>query len=714
MSEQSRSIGVISHDLGGYYFGAMINGIHQAARKAGMPLIVIQQALAEQRLPPFGADHVAGWVIIHPGEADRANLAALRASGVPVVIVPVPLEGVECTLVQVDNRGGMRAAVLHLIDHGHRRIAYVDHGPYSWSQQRYLGYCDALDEHGIAHDPALIVRMEYPEIDGAEVHLARGEHAGRYLLEHGLPCTALATSTDTCALAAMRVVQDAGYRIPDDLAVVGFDDIVEAQYASPPLTTVRSQFDAIGRAAGERLLAEIRGDRAVRSEIISVPTTILHRRSCGCTTLDELLASDSAAGDASASWQATLTRQLVQVVRYPLPLDPAIPADQLWPGSSVLVAAIDSALSEHQQSSAAVDSAAIESAWRQAIAQTENLEALHTAMNLLEDTIEQRLAAMPDAAPRRNVMVLLRRMRIELMRARLAHEIAPKQLLGNQVRTNYAVSMALLGSSASDTQSLDWLEHTPATWGCLALWDDQANSDGTTLTIAGEYHRGLKSHVLVGQHMRATSFPPLIQLPTGAEQGQDLTILCPIRTQTHEWGMLALRGWSAQSLTSGTENLTIQATLLGATLDRNTVLSALTEQQATLHAAYNRERMLSQTIRELGCPIIPLLRGVLLVPLIGAIDSQRAQQIISGVLEAIGEQHAQTVFLDVTGVPVVDTQVASSLIQTAQAAMLLGARVVMVGIRPEIAQSIVGLGIDLRHLTMYSTLASAISMLRLS
>ena len=139
----------------------------------------------------------------------------------------------------------------------------------------------------------------------------------------------------------------------------------------------------------------------------------------------------------------------------------------------------------------------------------------------------------------------------------------------------------------------------------------------------------------------------------------------------------------------------------------------MTEQQATLHAAYDRERTLSQTIRELGCPIIPLMSGVLLVPLIGAIDSQRAQQIISAVLEAIAGQRAQTVFLDVTGVPIVDTQVASSLIQTARAAMLLGARVAMVGIRPEIAQSIVGLGIDLSHLKMYSDLASAISMLQL-
>ena len=471
---------------------------------------------------------------------------------------------------------------------------------------------------------------------------------------------------------------------------------------------MRSQFDAIGRAAAAQLLAEIRDGRAMQPLIISVPTTVLHRRSCGCTTLDELLAGDAAARNDPTSWQATLTQQLVQVVRYPLPLDPAVPPTQIWPGAGVLVAVLDAALSGQQP-----ESAGIELAWQQAIAQTENLEALHSALTLLEDTAEQRLASSPTAAPRPAVVALLRRIRLELIRARLAYEIAPKHLLTDQVRTNYAVSMALLGSSIGAAQSLSWLEHTLATWGCLGLWDDNPTSGPATLTIAGVYQRDATPGVAIGQRLGIGGFPPISQLPMRIQQGQDLLILCPIRTQLREWGVLALCGWSDQSLTTGTENLRIQATLLGATLDRNTVLSALTEQQATLHAAYDRERTLSQTIRELGCPIIPLLPGVLLVPLIGAIDSQRAQQIIGGVLEAISEQRAHTVFLDVTGVPIVDTQVASSLIQTARAAMLLGARVVMVGIRPEIAQSIVGLGIDLSHLKMYSDLASAISMLQL-
>lgn len=704
MAAQARSIGVISNDLGGYYFGAMINGIHQATRSAGVPLVVIQQTLGALRLPAFGAEHIAGWIVLHPYEADRANLEALCATSTPVVMAPVPLAGSPpCTLVQVDNRGGMGAAVLHLIDHGHRRIAYIHHGPQSWSKQRYQGYCDALAARDIAYDPDLVIDLDVDDFDDATIHQQRGVHAARHLLERGMPCTALAAATDTCALTTMQIIQAAGYHVPEDLAIVGFDDIAEAQYASPPLTTVRSQFDAIGRAAAERLLVEMRGGQPAQPAIISVPTVLLHRRSCGCTALNELLSDEAASHDDPAGWQAALAQQLVRAVRYPLPLDPAIPATQVWPGAGALVAMLDETLLGRQP-----DLTAVELAWQQAIAQTENLEALHTALTLLEDTAEERLATAPSARPA--VLKLLRRVRLELFRTRLAYEAAPKQLLGEQVRANYAVSMALL-SGGEEARTLGWLAHTPAAWGCLGLWDDQSANRPATLAVAGSYSRSTPATAL-GQQLPVSAFPPIDQLPAHIQQGEDLVILCPIQTQLRDWGVLALSGWSAQSLTTGTGNLRIQATLLGVTLDRNTVLSTLTAQQSTLHAAYDRERMLSQTIRELGCPVIPLLPGVLLVPLIGALDSERAQQIIGNVLGAIGEQHAHTVFLDITGVPVVDTQVASSLIQTAQAATLLGAQVAMVGIRPEIAQSIVGLGIDLRHLRMYSTLANALQQLQ--
>src|SRR5688572_13720172 len=101
MSELPPLIGVITPDLGGYYLGAMISGIHQAARGAGVQVLVIQQALGDQCFPILGSAHVAGWVIVHPIEDDQANLGALCAGAAPVVIVPVPLEKLPCTLVQV-------------------------------------------------------------------------------------------------------------------------------------------------------------------------------------------------------------------------------------------------------------------------------------------------------------------------------------------------------------------------------------------------------------------------------------------------------------------------------------------------------------------------------------------------------------------------------------------------------------------------------------
>jgi rsbT co-antagonist protein RsbR len=105
---------------------------------------------------------------------------------------------------------------------------------------------------------------------------------------------------------------------------------------------------------------------------------------------------------------------------------------------------------------------------------------------------------------------------------------------------------------------------------------------------------------------------------------------------------------------------------------------------------------------------------VLLVPLVGAIDTVRAQQIIEQVLDAVSLEHATSVVLDLTGVPLVDTQVASALVQTAQATMLLGAQVFLVGIRPEIAQSIVGLGLNLSTIHSFASLETALQSLHRS
>lgn len=114
-------------------------------------------------------------------------------------------------------------------------------------------------------------------------------------------------------------------------------------------------------------------------------------------------------------------------------------------------------------------------------------------------------------------------------------------------------------------------------------------------------------------------------------------------------------------------------------------------------------------IRELSTPLLPITANAIALPLIGTIDSRRAQQVMETLLEGIASYHANTVLIDITGVQVVDTQVAQALLQTAQAARLLGAQVILTGIQPQIAQTLVQLGADLGGMVTRSTLQAGIA-----
>jgi PAS domain S-box-containing protein len=120
-------------------------------------------------------------------------------------------------------------------------------------------------------------------------------------------------------------------------------------------------------------------------------------------------------------------------------------------------------------------------------------------------------------------------------------------------------------------------------------------------------------------------------------------------------------------------------------------------------------RTQAAALAELSTPLIPITDTVMVMPLIGTVDSRRAQQVIDSLLEGVASSRAQTAILDITGVPVVDTQVANALVRAAQSVKLLGAQVVLSGIRPEVAQTLVGLGVDLSGIVTSSTLQSGIA-----
>jgi anti-anti-sigma factor len=146
--------------------------------------------------------------------------------------------------------------------------------------------------------------------------------------------------------------------------------------------------------------------------------------------------------------------------------------------------------------------------------------------------------------------------------------------------------------------------------------------------------------------------------------------------------------------------------------DRTRELEQTNQEQERLLTALQTsiaERdVLSSTIRELSSPVLPVADGVLVMPLIGVIDSQRAVNLSTTLLQAIERHHTRVVILDVTGVPIIDTQTARILLQVADASRLLGTQPVLVGIRPELAQTLVGLGVELQNLKSMADLQSAL------
>lgn len=116
-----------------------------------------------------------------------------------------------------------------------------------------------------------------------------------------------------------------------------------------------------------------------------------------------------------------------------------------------------------------------------------------------------------------------------------------------------------------------------------------------------------------------------------------------------------------------------------------------------------------EALRELSTPLLPIAEGVLAVPLVGVVDPERARQIVENLLRGIAEHRAHTAILDVTGIRMMDAEVARALVQAARASRLVGARVVLTGISPEVAQTLVGLDVDLSGVTTLATLASGIA-----
>jgi rsbT co-antagonist protein RsbR len=174
--------------------------------------------------------------------------------------------------------------------------------------------------------------------------------------------------------------------------------------------------------------------------------------------------------------------------------------------------------------------------------------------------------------------------------------------------------------------------------------------------------------------------------------------------QVYEYHMptpLGERDFEARLLVSGVDEvLTIVRDVTERVLAEEALRRSADQQQII--------RLQAAALRELSTPLIPISDDLLVMPLVGALDTSRAQQVIAALLQGVASRQARAAILDITGVPVVDTQVANALLQAAQSVRLLGAQVLLTGIRPEVAQTLVGLGVDLSLMVTLATLQDGI------
>ena len=199
----------------------------------------------------------------------------LLASGFPVIFTTPEGPG---SVVAVDNTFGIKQAFEHLLKHGHRQIAFIagNSGRGGDSEERLHGYRTALKDAGLSEDPRLIAFGEHRKEDGMI--------AMRKILDSGAPFTALIASNDLSCLGAIQCLQEAGRNIPEDVAVIGFDDILDARSLSPSLTTIRHPTFSLGYQSVITLMEHIRGDANAPSRVV-VPPRLIVRQSCGCPSV---------------------------------------------------------------------------------------------------------------------------------------------------------------------------------------------------------------------------------------------------------------------------------------------------------------------------------------------------------------------------------------------------------------------------------------------
>lgn len=633
-------IGVLSPVVGGYYFGRVLAGIARTVRPDGHRVVAVQTYPADLEREQF-PDRPPGTASVSLGQVDgvivitsavnEATLLRIEADGTPAVLISGRTTSIDAPVVTPDNEGGTRAAVEHLIAHGHRQIGFLGSLRQADIVQRHEAYLTTLLAHGITPRPEWLYRTA----DNQEASAATVAQA--VVGGPGLPTTATFAATDRNAIGFSRALQAQGLSLPGDQAIVGFDHSEAGARVRPRLASVDPHHDQVGELAVSLLLARIRGERVAGQHLSR--STLVTRESCGCLDARTgTLVEGLPAQEGSTAW-----RRLGEVARATFDGAEA----RLGPGADLdswlrgVQRVFRSAAALGQPPTQATLTSLAEST-RALRPHPEAIEQLIPALRSVEEEFREqvRRGQVPTVPGERPSAVggggspgqtgvttggdpALKAPRApsRAARARAVTQTATDVLVafsagctqtllarsGRLERTitdQYELDLDLLHADGRAIRALTWLPRGHAGPATLALWTNPEGAPAPgaspasgpvngdrTLEIVGTTAASRKATALVGTHVPVSKFPP------PALAGEGVVFVVPVTFDQSDWGMLAIGGGVDIHATSSRDKYDHWAAMVAVALDREDRLTSLQRQQAALAEAAYRERALVLDLR---------------------------------------------------------------------------------------------------------------------
>ncbi|WP_216322156.1 LacI family DNA-binding transcriptional regulator [Deinococcus aestuarii] len=276
MQAQTKTLAIIFPNVSDMFSGTVLSGVEDAAHARGFSVIVCKTGGGYERtldyLQLLAEKRVDG--IIFASEVLRREYASfIQKLRIPLVVFSGESADPDIPTIRCDDRQAAYTATAYLISQGHERIGLLYGGAHETPEQngRVLGFHEAHRDHGLAVEPGQVLLMN-------GFAFKDGQAGGTALLGQARGLTAIFASSDELALGVMSAARTKGIRVPDDLSVMGFDDLPLAEMSLPPLTTVRQPLYGMGRRAATLLLDHIQDIRKLEGHV-AFPTTIVERQS---------------------------------------------------------------------------------------------------------------------------------------------------------------------------------------------------------------------------------------------------------------------------------------------------------------------------------------------------------------------------------------------------------------------------------------------------